>query len=64
MFVLATITMGVMVMRVMDSAAFGKVGSNVLIVLEGMLNMGADQRNDGNCLGQQNKPEEKWTKSL
>jgi hypothetical protein len=64
MLVLAAITMGVMMMHVMDSTAFSEIGSNVLLVLEGMLNMGADQRNNGNCLGQQNEPEEKWTKSL
>ncbi len=64
MIVLAAVTMGVMMMHVMDSAAFGEVDGNVLLVLEGMLNMGADRRNNGNCLGQQNEAEEKWTKSL
>ncbi len=63
MFVLGTISVSVMMVHVGDPAAFSKVGSNVLLALEGMLNMDADQRNDGNCLGQQNEPEEKGTRS-
>lgn len=52
MFVPATSGVCVVMMHVIDLAAFSKVGSNVLRVLEGMLNVDADQRNNGNCLGQ------------
>ena len=60
-FMLAAVTMGVMMMHMMHPAALRTVGSDVLRVLEEMLNLGADQRNNGHHLGQQNKPEEKRT---
>jgi len=63
MFVLSTIVMGVMMVHVSDPAGLGQVGRNILLILEGMLDMGADQRHDTGSLGQQKEPEEQRTKT-
>ena len=63
MFMPPTIVMGVMMMYVGDPAGLGQVGSNILLVLEGMLDMGADQRHNSRRLGQQKEPEEQRTKT-
>ncbi len=61
-FVLATIVVRVMMVHVIDPAAVGKVSCNILLALEGMLDMCADHRHNARCLGQQNKPQEQRTK--
>jgi hypothetical protein len=55
-FVPTTVVVGVMMVDVTDLSAFGEVGNNVLLALEGMLNMYADQWHDAHHLGQQEKP--------
>jgi hypothetical protein len=62
-FVPATVMMSVMMVNLTHLAAFSEVPSNVLLVLEGMLNMGAEQRHDAYGLGHQDKPQEQWTKA-
>jgi hypothetical protein len=37
--------------HVIDLAALTEVGSNILVILQGMLDMGPDQRHDSNRLG-------------
>jgi hypothetical protein len=49
---LSAVVMGVMMMHVLNVAAIGQVGSNILLVLECMLEMDADQRHDAADLGQ------------
>jgi hypothetical protein len=49
--VLFAILMGVMMMHVPDPAALGRVGSNILLVLECILDMDADQWHDTRRLG-------------
>ena len=51
-FVLASIMVRVMVVHVIDPTTFGKVSRNVLLVLDGMLDIYADQRHNAHCLGQ------------
>jgi len=63
MFVLSTIMVGVMMVDVSDRAGPGEVSSNVLHVLEGVLDMGADQRHNARRLSQKQKPEEERTKT-
>ena len=63
MFVLATIVMGMMVVYMSDPTALTKVGSNVPIILEGMLDMDADQGHYGRDLGEHKEPEEQRTKT-
>jgi hypothetical protein len=46
MFVLAAILMTVMMVHMIDLAAVGQVGSNIPFVLEGVLEMHADQWRD------------------
>jgi hypothetical protein len=52
MFVLAAIVMGVVMVHMIDPAAVGQIGSDVLLVLEGMLEMHADQRHNACGLGE------------
>jgi hypothetical protein len=52
MFVSVAIVMGVVMVHVIDSAAIGQVGSDILLVLEGMLEMHADQRHNACRLGE------------
>jgi hypothetical protein len=63
MFVLSTIVMGVVMVHVRDPAGLGQVGRDILVILEGMLDMGADQRHDTGSLGQQKEPQEHRTKT-
>ena len=63
MFVLSAIAMVVMMVDVSDPPGLGQVGSNILLVLDGVLDMGADQRRDGDSLGQQKERQEPWTKT-
>jgi hypothetical protein len=56
-----SIVMGMMMMHVFDAAAFIAVSSDILLVLEGMLDMGADQRHDARSLGEHKKPQEQRT---
>jgi hypothetical protein len=48
-----TFVMDVMMVHVSDPAGLGHIGSNVLVILEGVLDMGGDQRHDAGDLGQQ-----------
>jgi len=61
--VLSTIMMDVMMVDVSDPAGLGQVGRNVLLILEGVLDMDADQRHDTASLGQQKEPQERRTKT-
>ncbi len=63
MLVLSAIVMDVVMVDVSDPASLCQVGSNILLILEGVLDMGADQRHDSGGLGQQKKPQEPWTKT-
>jgi len=54
-FVLSISVMGMMMVHVVDPAAVAKVGGDILLVLEGMLDMDADQRHYAGCLGQYKK---------
>jgi hypothetical protein len=62
MFMLSAILMDVMMVDVSDPPGLSKVVGNILLVLEGVLDMGADQRHDSGGLGQQKEPQEPWTK--
>jgi hypothetical protein len=42
MLVLSAIVAGMMMVNVIDAAALAQVGSNILLGLQSMLNMGAD----------------------
>jgi len=63
MFVLPTIMVGVMIVDVSDRAGLREVSSNVLHVLEGVVDMGADQRHNARRLSQKQEPEEERTKT-
>jgi hypothetical protein len=63
MFVLATIVVGMMVVYVSDPTGLTEVGSNILLILEGMLDMDAGQRQDAHCLGEHKKPQEQRAKA-
>ena len=63
MFMLATIVMGMMMVDMSDLAAFTDVGSDILLVLEGVLDMDADQRHDACGLGEHKEPQEQRTKA-
>lgn len=47
----STIVADVMVVHVRNPAGLGHVGSNILVILEGVPNMGGDQRHDTGDLG-------------
>jgi hypothetical protein len=51
-FVLRAVTMRVMVVHVSNPAPVSKVGSDVLLGLDGMLNVHAHQRHNAGGLGQ------------
>jgi hypothetical protein len=55
---LSTLVMDMVAVHVSDRAGLGHVGSNVLVILEGVLDMGGDQRRDTGDLGEQKEPEE------
>jgi hypothetical protein len=57
-----TIMTGVMMVRVI-AVAFGKVGSNIPLALEGMLDMDADQRHHAGSLGPQKQPQQQRAKA-
>jgi len=59
-FVLSIRVMGMMMVHVIDFAVLAKVDGDILLVLEGMLDMDADQRHYAGCLGQYKKPQEQW----
>jgi hypothetical protein len=60
---LSTLVMDMMMVDVSDRAGLGHVGRNVLVILEGVLDMGGDQRHDTGDLGQQKEPEERRTET-
>jgi hypothetical protein len=60
---LSTLVMDMMMVHVSDPAALRHVGSNILVILEGVLDMGGDHRRDTDDLGQQKEPEERRTKA-
>jgi hypothetical protein len=60
---LSTLVMDVMMVDVSGPAGLGHVGSNILVILEGVLDMGADQRHDTGDLGQQQEPQERRTET-
>jgi hypothetical protein len=47
----STIMADVMMVHVSDPAGLRHVGSNILVILEGVLDMGSDQRHDTGDLG-------------
>jgi hypothetical protein len=47
----STIVADVMMVHVRNPAGLGHVGSNILVILEGVLDMGSDQRHDTGDLG-------------
>jgi hypothetical protein len=55
--------MDMVMVHVSDPAGLGHVGGNILVILEGVLDMGADQRHDTGDLGQQQQPEERRTET-
>jgi len=59
--VLSAIVAGVMIVHVSDFAALTEVGSDILLVLEGMLDMDADQRHHASSLGQKKQTQQPWT---
>lgn len=63
MFMLATIVMGMMMVYMSDPAALTEVGSDVLLVLEGVLDMDADQWHDARGLGEHEEPQKQRTKA-
>jgi hypothetical protein len=60
---LSTLVMDMMMVDVSDRAGLGHVGRNVLVILEGVLDMGGDQRHDTGDLSQQKEPEERRTET-
>jgi hypothetical protein len=48
---LSTLVMDMMMVDVGDPTGLGHVGSNILLILEGVLDLGGDQRNDTDDLG-------------
>jgi hypothetical protein len=60
---LSTLVMDMMMVHVSDPAALRHVGSNILVILEGVLDMGGDHRHDTDDLGQQKEPKERRTKA-
>jgi len=63
MFMLSPIVMSVMMVDVRDLSGLRQVGSNILLVLEGMLDMDSDQRHDASRLGQKQQPQEHRSKT-
>jgi hypothetical protein len=55
---LSTLVMNMMMVQVSDAAGLGHVGSNILVILEDVLDMGDDQRHDTGDLGQQKECQE------
>jgi hypothetical protein len=62
-FVLSGIVMDMMMVDVSDPSGLSKVGGNILFALEGVLDLGANQRRDTDDLGQQKEPKEQRTKT-
>jgi hypothetical protein len=60
---LSILVMDMMMVHVSDPGALRHVGSNILVILEGVLDMGGDHRHDTDDLGQQKEPEERRTKT-
>ena len=60
---LSTLVMAMMMVHVSDPAALRHVRGNILVILEGVLDMGADQRRDTGDLGQQQEPEKQRTET-
>jgi hypothetical protein len=60
---LSTLVMDMMMVDVSDPAGLGHVGRNILVILEGVLDMGGDQRHDAGDLSQQKEPEERRTET-
>jgi hypothetical protein len=60
---LSTLVMNMMMVQVSDPAGLGHVGSNILVILEGVLDMGGDQRHDTGDLGQQKESQERRTET-
>jgi hypothetical protein len=56
---LSTLVMNMMMVQVSDPAGLGHVGSNILVILEGVLDMGDQQRHDTGDLGQQKESQER-----
>jgi hypothetical protein len=56
-----TVMTGVMVVHVIAAATLGLVGRNILIALEGVLDVDADQWHDAGSLGPQKQPQEDRT---
>jgi hypothetical protein len=48
---LSILVMDMMMVHVSDPAGLGHVGSNILVILEGVLDMGGDQRHHTGDLG-------------
>jgi hypothetical protein len=63
MLALSAIVAGVMMVDVIDAAALAQLNSNILLGLQGMLNMGADQRHNARDLGQHEETQEERTKA-
>jgi hypothetical protein len=63
MLVRLSLVMDMMMVDVSDRAGLGHVGRNVLVILEGVLDMGGDQRHDTGDLSQQKEPEERRTET-
>jgi hypothetical protein len=63
MLVLSTVVMEAMMVHMSDPAGLGEVGGNILLVLEGVLDVGADQRRNAGRLSQKQEPEEQRTQT-
>jgi hypothetical protein len=63
MLVLSVLVAGMMMVDVIDAAALAQVGSNILLGLQGMLNVSADQWHDARGLGQHEERQEERTKA-
>jgi hypothetical protein len=63
MLVRSAIVAGMMMVDVIDAAALAQVGSNILLGLQNMLNVRADQRHNARDLGQHEERQEERTKA-
>jgi hypothetical protein len=63
MLMLSTMVSKMMIVDVTHPAALAEVGSNILLVLQRMLDVDADQRHDAGSLGQHEEPQQQGTKA-
>jgi hypothetical protein len=63
MLMLSAIVSKMMIVDVAHPAALAEVGSDILLVLQRMLDMDADQRDDAGGVGQHEEPQQQGTEA-